>query len=125
MAKRAGARRQWRSDVMIHWTRVQYLSRSATRDVVMRKLAEHRVSRWPVLDPDTHAPTGYLLMKDMIVLSPRDSAWTGLIRPLQVVMGHLAAEYTRPVSKLPSRRFSARDFMRQKRCVTRVDLDNR
>ena len=40
-------------DVMIPWARVQYLSRSATRDEVMRVLAEHRFSRWPVLDPDT------------------------------------------------------------------------
>ena len=56
-------------DVMISWVRVQYLSRSATRDDVMRVLAEHRFSRWPVLDPDTRAPIGYLLMKDMIAQS--------------------------------------------------------
>ena len=48
-------------------------------------LAEHRFSRWPVLDPDTRAPNGYLLMKDMIVESADDTAWTRLIRPMPAV----------------------------------------
>ncbi len=81
-------------DVMIPWARVQYLSRSATRDDVMRLLAEHRFSRWPVLAPETRTPTGYLLMKDMIVQSPGDTAWTGLIRPLQIVSPHDSLEVT-------------------------------
>jgi CBS domain containing-hemolysin-like protein len=72
-------------DVMIPWTRVQYLSRSATLEQVMRALAEHRFSRWPVLDPRTSMPTGYLLMKDMIAPSKGNTGWTSLVRPLQVV----------------------------------------
>jgi magnesium and cobalt exporter, CNNM family len=71
-------------DAMIPWSRVQYLSRSAGREEVMRMLAEHRFSRWPVLDPVTAVPNGYLLMKDMIVQPPGDTAWRHLIRPLQV-----------------------------------------
>lgn len=51
---------------MIPWSRVQDLSRSATRDEVLRLLGEHRFSRWPVLAPDSDAPIGYLLMKDLI-----------------------------------------------------------
>jgi mannitol/fructose-specific phosphotransferase system IIA component (Ntr-type)/CBS domain-containing protein len=81
-------------DVMIPWARVQYLSRSATRDDVMRVLAEHRFSRWPVLDPNTHAPIGYLLMKDMIVQPRGGTAWTDLIRPLHVVGPHDSLEVT-------------------------------
>ena len=81
-------------DAMIPWSRVQYLSRSATRDEVMRLLAEHRFSRWPVLDPDTAAPGGYLLMKDMIVQSSGDNDWARLIRPLQVVSPHDSLEVT-------------------------------
>ena len=37
-------------DAMVPWTRVQSLSRSATREAVLRLLTEHRFSRWPVLD---------------------------------------------------------------------------
>lgn len=81
-------------DVMIPWSRVQYLSRSATRDDVLRLLAEHRFSRWPVLDPDGTTPSGYLLMKDMIVPSPNDTTWTRLIRPLQIVSPHDSLEGT-------------------------------
>ena len=60
----------------------------------MRVLAKHRFSRWPVLEPDTSAPTGYLLMKDMIVQSRGDTDWTSLIRPLQVVGPHDSLEAT-------------------------------
>src|SRR6185503_9333302 len=73
---------------------VQYVSRSASREQVMGLLAEHRFSRWPVLDPATAAPNGYLLMKDMIVQSPGDTAWGHLIRPLQVVSPHDSLELT-------------------------------
>ncbi len=86
--------RQTVKDAMIPWSRVQYLSRSATREEVMRLLAEHRLSRWPVLDPETAAPNGYLLMKDMIVQPPGDAAWTRLIRPMQVVCPHASLEAT-------------------------------
>jgi CBS domain containing-hemolysin-like protein/mannitol/fructose-specific phosphotransferase system IIA component (Ntr-type) len=81
-------------DAMIPWSRVRYLSRSATRDQVMPLLAEHRFSRWPVLDPDTGAPIGYLLMKDFIVPSPEKTAWTRLIRPLRAVSPRDSLELT-------------------------------
>ncbi|MBI3468083.1 MAG: PTS sugar transporter subunit IIA [Planctomycetes bacterium] len=72
-------------DAMIGWSRVLHLSRSASRDEVMRMLAEHRFSRWPVLDPATGMPTGYLLMKDLIVQPPSDKDWLKLVRPLRTV----------------------------------------
>jgi mannitol/fructose-specific phosphotransferase system IIA component (Ntr-type)/CBS domain-containing protein len=79
-------------DVMIPWSQVQYLYRSASREQVMGLLAEHRFSRWPVMDRGAAAPNGYLLMKDMIVHSPGDTAWTRLIRPLHVVSPHDSLE---------------------------------
>jgi CBS domain containing-hemolysin-like protein len=72
-------------DVMVPWSRVKYLCRSSTRDDVMSLLAEHRFSRWPVLDSEAGVPHGYLLMKDMIVQSPGAAGWTHLVRPLHVV----------------------------------------
>jgi CBS domain containing-hemolysin-like protein len=72
-------------DAMIPWSRVLYLSRSAKRSEVMRMLAEHRFSRWPVLEPSTGLPTGYLLMKDMIVQPANETDWLRLVRPLRTV----------------------------------------
>lgn len=75
-------------DAMIPWSRVLYLSRNATRDEVWRALAQHRFSRWPVLDPGTKTPTGYLLMKDMIVQTAGEKDWGKLVRPLRTVGPH-------------------------------------
>ncbi|MEK6643703.1 MAG: hemolysin family protein, partial [Planctomycetota bacterium] len=75
--------RQKVRDVMLQWQRVQYLSRTATREEVLRQIAEHRFSRWPVIDPLTSKPVGYLLAKDLI--DPTGSDWTRHIRPLRVV----------------------------------------
>jgi CBS domain containing-hemolysin-like protein/mannitol/fructose-specific phosphotransferase system IIA component (Ntr-type) len=72
-------------DAMIPWSRVLHLDRTATRDEVIRKLTEHRFSRWPVMDPLTNSPMGYLLMKDLIVLSENDRDWIRIIRPLRTV----------------------------------------
>lgn len=72
-------------DAMIPWANVQYLSRSASRDEVFRKLTEHRFSRWPVLDSATGVPVGYLLMKDLIILSPNEPDWLRFVRPLRTV----------------------------------------
>jgi CBS domain containing-hemolysin-like protein/mannitol/fructose-specific phosphotransferase system IIA component len=72
-------------DAMIPWSRVRTLSKSASRETVMRDLAEHRFSRTPVLDPATNIPIGYLLAKDMIVQPAAEPEWTRVIRPLRVV----------------------------------------
>jgi CBS domain containing-hemolysin-like protein len=77
--------RQTVKDAMISWDRVLHLRRSASREEVTRLLVEHRFSRWPVLDSTSGAPIGYLLAKDMVVLSPTDSDWGKLIRPLASV----------------------------------------
>lgn len=72
-------------DAMIPWSRIQSISRSARREEVVRLLAEHRFSRWPVLDPGTGVPIGYLLFKDLIVQSPGDQDWAKLVRPVKTI----------------------------------------
>lgn len=74
--------RQHVRDAMIPWSRVLNVSRRATRAEVVRICAEHRFSRYPVVDPTSGIAEGYLLMKDLIV---DDSDWLRLIRPLRVV----------------------------------------
>lgn len=77
--------RQKVRDVMLPWSRVQHLYRTASRDDVLRQVAEHHYSRLPVIDPATSRPAGYLLAKDLLTLSPNDTDWTRLIRPLRQV----------------------------------------
>ncbi len=77
--------RQKVRDVMLPWTRVRHLPRSATRDEVLRSVAEHRYSRWPVLEPASGKAVGYLLAKDLLTLGPADVDWQRLIRPLRTV----------------------------------------
>jgi mannitol/fructose-specific phosphotransferase system IIA component (Ntr-type)/predicted transcriptional regulator len=72
-------------DAMIPWSRVQFLYRTTSREEMMKNLAEHRFSRWPVLDPATQHPVGYLLMKDLIVQPPADQDWVKLVRPVRTV----------------------------------------
>jgi len=71
--------------VMVPWTRVRRLSRTATRQEVLEQIAEQRFSRWPVTEPQTGKVTGYLLTKDMISTASSDGEWTRLVRPLHVV----------------------------------------
>jgi mannitol/fructose-specific phosphotransferase system IIA component (Ntr-type) len=77
--------RQTVKDAMIPWSRVQSLQRTFSRAEVLQVLAEHRFSRYPVIDPASGAPIGYLLMKDMVVLPPGSDDWTRLVRPLRIV----------------------------------------
>ena len=80
----ANIRSQHVSSVMVPWARVRWLSASADRQAVLQQIAQERFSRWPVLDPKTRRPIGYLLAKDLIAHSG-DSSWTTLIRPLKSV----------------------------------------
>jgi CBS domain containing-hemolysin-like protein len=80
--------RQIVKDAMIPWSAVRYLSKSASRDEVLRMLAEHRFSRWPVLNAATGQPTGYLLMRDIVAQRPGDTDWTRIVRPLRTVSPH-------------------------------------
>jgi CBS domain containing-hemolysin-like protein/mannitol/fructose-specific phosphotransferase system IIA component (Ntr-type) len=77
--------RQTAKDAMIPWSAVRRLSLSDSRDEVLRTLAEHRFSRWPVLNPATGLPTGYLLMRDFVAQPSGDTDWTRIIRPLRTV----------------------------------------
>jgi CBS domain containing-hemolysin-like protein/mannitol/fructose-specific phosphotransferase system IIA component (Ntr-type) len=72
-------------DAMIPWSRVQSLLKTDSRAEVARRLAEHRFSRTPVLDPTHGTPIGYLLLKDLIILAPDDTNWLKLVRPLASV----------------------------------------
>lgn len=71
-------------DAMIPWSRVVHLTLGDSRAAVLRVLREHRFSRYPVLHPTTKMPSGYLLMKDLVVQEPGEQ-WQPLIRPLRVV----------------------------------------
>jgi len=64
--------------VMVPWTRVRRIPAGASRQAVLEQIAQHRFSRWPVVDPHTGAVLGYLLAKDMIASSEDD--WTSLLR---------------------------------------------
>ena len=72
-------------DAMIPWAAVRYLPRSASHGEITKLVAEHRFSRWPVLDLATGVPMGYLLMRDLIAQSPQESDWSRLVRPLRTV----------------------------------------
>jgi CBS domain containing-hemolysin-like protein len=72
-------------DAMIPWPQVCSLLRTASVAEVLRMVAEKRFSRWPVIDPASGAPVGYLLTKDLIVQMQAQVDWTSLIRPLRAV----------------------------------------
>lgn len=86
--------RQTVKDAMIPWSRVQSLSSRAGRDEVIRLVAEHRFSRWPVIDPATGTPVGYLLTRDLIILPSVEADWSRLIRPLRVASPSDSLEMT-------------------------------
>lgn len=73
------------NDATIPWSRVHYLLRSTSFDEVMQLVKEHRFSRWPVLDPASGLPGGYLLTKDLIAESSNGRDWQKLVRPLRTV----------------------------------------
>ncbi len=72
-------------DAMIAWPQVQTLSSDTPLAEVMRTVREHRFSRIPVLDPKSHEPVKYLLMKDLLLLGPSDQDWQRILRPLRIV----------------------------------------
>ena len=70
--------------VMVPWAQVRWLSASADHQAVLQQIARDRFSRWPVVDPQSRRPSGYLLAKDLIVHTG-GGEWTGLIRPLKSI----------------------------------------
>ncbi len=72
-------------DAMIAWPSVQTLSADTPLAEVLRTVREHRFSRIPVLDPKSHAPVKYLLMKDLLLLQPDEREWQRILRPLRIV----------------------------------------
>ena len=71
-------------DAMIAWPQVQTLSADTPLADVLRAVREHRFSRIPVLDPKSHAPVKYLLMKDLLLLENNDRDWQHILRPLRI-----------------------------------------
>jgi mannitol/fructose-specific phosphotransferase system IIA component (Ntr-type)/predicted transcriptional regulator len=69
---------------MIPWAKVRWLSSTAGEHAVLEQIAQERFSRWPVVDPRTRRPIGYLLAKDLIARTGDDD-WISLIRPLKSV----------------------------------------
>jgi CPA2 family monovalent cation:H+ antiporter-2 len=80
--------------IMVPWTRVRRLSSTASRQEVLRQLAEHRFSRWPVTDGQTGKVVGYLLAKDLIAEAAADGNWTRLVRPLHALQSDDDVEST-------------------------------
>lgn len=70
-------------EAMIPWAQVHYVSRSSTREQIMRILTETRFSRYPVVG-GAGPPKHYLLMKDLIVQGEGND-WTQALRPLPEV----------------------------------------
>jgi CPA2 family monovalent cation:H+ antiporter-2 len=71
--------------VMVPWMRVHRLSQSMSLPDVLREMSKQRFSRWPVVDPMTDRPVGYLLAKDLVAEASTVEDWTRLIRPLRAV----------------------------------------
>lgn len=71
--------------VMAPWTRVHRISKEALLGDVLRQVAKQRFSRWPVVDPNTDRPVGYLLTKDLVAEALSAENWTKLLRPLRSV----------------------------------------
>jgi CBS domain containing-hemolysin-like protein len=80
-------------DAMIPWGSVKSLPRDADGTEVLTIVAEHRYSRWPVLDSQ-RKPVGYLLAKDLVVHATNPVDWTELIRPLRTVRQNQSLETT-------------------------------
>jgi CPA2 family monovalent cation:H+ antiporter-2 len=70
--------------VMVPWTRVRSVLSGADREAVLRQVSQERFSRWPVVEPRTGRPVGYLLTKDLIAHT-LSSDWMDLVRPLPTV----------------------------------------
>jgi monovalent cation:H+ antiporter-2, CPA2 family len=71
--------------IMVPWSRVRRLSTTSSRADVMHQIAQHRYSRWPVVDPHTGRVAGYLLTKDLIADVDSDDDWTRSLRTLRPV----------------------------------------
>jgi mannitol/fructose-specific phosphotransferase system IIA component (Ntr-type) len=71
--------------IMVPWTRVERLSKSSSREDVLHQVGRQHHSRWPVVDPETGQPLGYLLVKDLIAHGSTNGDWTHLLRPLHTV----------------------------------------
>ncbi len=77
--------RQTVRDAMIRWPNVKTVSLSDSPEELLETVREHSYSRWPVVDPGSPVPTGYLLVRDLAAHSPGDGHWVELIRPLRRV----------------------------------------
>ncbi|MFM9966323.1 MAG: CNNM domain-containing protein, partial [Planctomycetaceae bacterium] len=72
-------------DAMIAWPQVKTLLADTPLAEVLRTVREHRFSRIPVLNPKSHEPVKYLLMKDLLLLDEHDRDWQRILRPLRIV----------------------------------------
>lgn len=81
-------------NIMVPWTRVRRLSVSATRQDVRRLVAEHRHSRWPVVEPRSGKVVGYLWTRELLADQELDSEWTRLVHPIRTVRSDDDIEFT-------------------------------
>lgn len=80
--------------VMVPWTRVHRISNRSSHEEVLREVSRQRFSRWPVVDPKSDRPVGYLLTKDLVAEARSVSEWTSLVRPLSAVRPEDSVETT-------------------------------
>ena len=78
-------RKQTVRDAMISWPFVKTIAADTPLPEVMRVVRELRFSRYPIIDPKTHLPVKYLLMKDLLLLDEHDRDWSRILRPLRIV----------------------------------------
>lgn len=79
--------------VMVPWARVRWLPANIDQQSVLNHIAQERFSRWPVVDPSSRRPVGYLLAKDLISKTTGDD-WSNLVRPVKSIHPHESIDST-------------------------------
>ncbi|MFT4175560.1 MAG: cation:proton antiporter [Luteolibacter sp.] len=80
------------STVMIPWPQVHKLSSRATRQEVLAQISQEPFSRWPVVDPGTRRPIGYLASKHLLSATDGETPWTDFIQPLNSIDPHISID---------------------------------
>ncbi|MFT3992623.1 MAG: PTS sugar transporter subunit IIA, partial [Luteolibacter sp.] len=80
------------STVMIPWPQVRKLSSTASKQEVLGQISQERFSRWPVVDPGTRRPIGYLTTKNLLSAKDDQTPWLELIQPLNSINPHIAID---------------------------------
>lgn len=80
----ANIRSQRVRSVMVPWSRVRWLSESASHEHVLSQVSRERFSRWPVVETGSGRIVGYLHTKDLVA-GAATGGWRHHVRPLKCV----------------------------------------